>query len=651
MLYLENENDSIVIENPYIRREITFRYGCPVHSVLIRPESGYRWEEAGNRAVLSIPGFDWEHCETTYDEESNIVTFDSNFIVRWVFSPAENAPAIRSQIFVKGHPAEENADVDLPETVTGAENAAPAKKPEREITDSVSHTGNTLKLRSVRFYDRTDACDSLVRQDDAFLYRAAEGFSGSLFFASDPGTGESCVLLKEAPVGIAHLNRTGADLYADYHHLSVSGSGIDYTALSDRHFTPGYPVTVALCRTGAEEETARALYTDACGGFAPYIMSNTWGDRSQDRAVCEEFLKEEIRCAQRLGVDIVQIDDGWQKGRSANSAIAKSDLWNGGFYDSDADFWQPDPVKFPNGFGPLCDYAYSHHVALGLWFSPDMVRHYANWQRDAETLLHFYRAFGIRHFKLDGMLIADKETEQNFIRMCFRLLTESEGRITFNMDITADRRLGYFYEKELGTLFVENRYTDWGNYYPHNTFRNLWQLSHFIPAQKLLFEVLNLRRNQQNYLLPDGTPDPLAPVQYDADYAFAVVMASNPLIWMEMQHLSEEDTERLSALIAVYRQYRDDFIEVIPRGSCPNGYSLSGFEIRGAERSYFIGVRELSPEDSMRIPVERILHTNDPELFCDNDRVVFSDTRKYFFAILRAPLNERSDMVTGGGLA
>ena len=104
-------------------------------------------------------------------------------------------------------------------------------------------------------------------------------------------------------------------------------------------------------------------------------------------------------------------------------------------------------------------------------------------------------------------------------------------------------------------------------FYPHNTLRNLWQTAKYIPAQKLLFEVLNLRRNADNYLLSDGTPDPLAPQGYSPDYVFASVMAANPLIWCEMQHLTEEDRASLASVIAEYKLRRDDFVEVIIKRS------------------------------------------------------------------------------------
>ena len=107
-------------------------------------------------------------------------------------------------------------------------------------------------------------------------------------------------------------------------------------------------------------------------------------------------------------------------------------------------------------------------------------------------------------------------------------------------DITAEQRMGYLAAREYGTLFVENRYTDFGNYYPHRTLRNLWMLARYVPAQRMLFELLNPARNTERY-----RADPLAPGRYTADYLFASVMAAQPLLWMELSGLGRQDAARL----------------------------------------------------------------------------------------------------------
>ncbi len=68
------------------------------------------------------------------------------------------------------------------------------------------------------------------------------------------------------------------------------------------------------------------------------IMMNTWGDRSQDSKVNEAFCLRELGRGVQLGITHFQIDDGWQTGKSPNSAVAKGsfkDIWsNPGLLDT-----------------------------------------------------------------------------------------------------------------------------------------------------------------------------------------------------------------------------------------------------------------------------------------------------------------------------
>lgn len=112
-------------------------------------------------------------------------------------------------------------------------------------------------------------------------------------------------------------------------------------------------------------------------------MSNTWGDRSRDAALCESFMKKELECAEKLGVDIMQLDDGWQKGISANSAKKTAgSVWSSGFYREDPRFWDVDREKFPDGLRAIM----SDDTELALWFSADGDNDYENHERDARRL-------------------------------------------------------------------------------------------------------------------------------------------------------------------------------------------------------------------------------------------------------------------------
>lgn len=66
---------------------------------------------------------------------------------------------------------------------------------------------------------------------------------------------------------------------------------------------------------------------------------------------------------------------------------------------------------------------------------------------------------------------------------------------------------------EYGNVFLENRYTDWQNYYPYWTLRNLWMLSKYVPAERLQIEFLNKWRNAGKY-----AGDRFAPANYGFGY-------------------------------------------------------------------------------------------------------------------------------------
>ena len=75
-----------------------------------------------------------------------------------------------------------------------------------------------------------------------------------------------------------------------------------------------------------------------------------------------------------------------------------------------------------------------------------------------------------------------------------------------------------------GNIFLENRYTDWQNYYPYWTLRNLWMLSKYVPAEKLQIEFLNKWRNTDKY-----KGEVFAPENYSFEYLFATTLAGQPL--------------------------------------------------------------------------------------------------------------------------
>ena len=103
-------------------------------------------------------------------------------------------------------------------------------------------------------------------------------------------------------------------------------------------------------------------------------------------------------------------------------------------------------------------------MQFGLWFAPDSTIDFANWEKDAELLLQLHRELGINYFKLDAIKMHTTRGEGNLHAFFDTVLRESQGRITLDLDVTAEVRPGYFSRTDTGPIFGENRYTNWRSY-------------------------------------------------------------------------------------------------------------------------------------------------------------------------------------------
>ena len=501
---------------------------------------------------------------------------------------ADKTLLILSLRFTEGEPVVE-VQRDLPRAQTLVD-VLGAKEAE-----AAAQLGVTFPLTNIHYVlhaytlsDKTDQHDHPVRAYTTHLNpRMPEEVEGQIFYLENRVSGQTLLFAAETPT--AEGLRAGqegptfawrpsrvAEGQPPHPLLTIRGRRLD-TDVPEA--VTGDRLVIAVgddqILRGYRNYLRRQLFRRSDQGFAPeqahYMMSNTWGDRNRDMRVSEAFISGEIRAAHRLGIDIVQIDDGWQLGRSMNSGDANAPAITEGFYALDPNYWTVDPERFPNGLAALSQEAQDLGLELGLWFTPDPYEEFVNWERDAETVLGLHRETGIRWYKIDFVHIRSGLGERNYKRFLKRLM---DAGLRFSLDVTAQERLGLVHEPAWGTLFLENRYTDFGNYYPHATLRNLWRLAQILPAERLQMEFLNPRRNVDLY-----DADPYGPANYGIDYLFYSVAAANPLFWMELQSLTEADQETLARAIAVYREVRPELRElyVEPVGACPDGSAMTGF--------------------------------------------------------------------------
>lgn len=480
-----------------------------------------------------------------------------------------------------------------------------------DVWQVVSISDPHQRLRAPTLVDQTDQYNELVHQRQWMLHRRELPLRlrGNLFVVEQPLTGTGTIFVKQAPLPPARagdsasvdltvrrpadragfeylLHQTGPDDLETWHILEYEGGETG--------------------RTTALHRWQRGMRPDTAVHRVPVLISNTWGDRSRDGRMRHDFILREIDQAAQLGVDVVQLDDGWQKGTSANSIHAKAHggVWSG-FWDADPDFWTPHPERFPQGFVPLFEHAKKRHVGIGLWYVADSSNQYTNWRQDADQILRLHRDWGVERFKLDGIEAPTHEARRNLRAMFTAIISESAGRIACDLDITggASRRPGYLGAIDLGPIFLENRYTDWPGYWPHLTLRNLWQLSHWIDPQRLRIEFLNNQRNAHKY---EG--DLLAPALYPPATLFAITLFANPLGWFEITGLPEPYRVEVASLVQCWRAHRQAIAagDILPIGQLPDGTTWTGLcsLAPNADKAYAVvfNQRSAAGEAALRLP-------------------------------------------------
>jgi hypothetical protein len=443
-------------------------------------------------------------------------------------------------------------------------------------------------IKTVEFSDQTDRHDNLVREDEFIPFTWPENHKGNLVLANNPADGASFFILKESPNTTSQINYPGYDYTISNKMITVPLSGFDREdATGD--WVKGYTLTIGVGDGNPgnlfslREYLKHSLVYDS--SKHEMIMMNTWGDRGRDGKISEKFILNELETAKKLGITHFQIDDGWQQGLSVNSASASGKLWN----SWTAANWKPNKERFPNGLDNIIQSARDKGIRLGLWFHPSGENDYATWASDASIIINLYKAVGVRYYKIDGVRILNKTAEMNFAKFLDTVKQATQGNVFFDLDLTAGTRGGYFMFRNAGNLFLENRYTDGGNYFPFHTLRNLWMLSQYFPPQLLQIAFLNKWRNENQY----QANDPFAPAHYSFDYLFAITMMAQPLAWMEASGLPRESFTTVP-LIKKYREIMADIHQgmIMPIGNMPDGTSWTGFQSVQDNHGYLLVFRE-----------------------------------------------------------
>lgn len=439
--------------------------------------------------------------------------------------------------------------------------------------------GEHFTLAAVRLITVSDKNDTLTEKRESRVYRGnANPVFGQIFTLTDRVSKAVTLFIIPAPDWFL----PSAEIKDGT--LSVS--------------TGGYPLYVTECKVGEDERLCRDWYREFYKPTELHAMSNTWGDRNGRTRVCDEFIRREIESGADLGLDVMQIDDGWQRGIPEVYDEEERRIFEG-------DFWELKDEIFPNGMRSLAEYAREMGLEIGLWFAPHARYEFEHFERDLEVLKKAYHDWSVRYFKLDMVDLPDRAHCEKMQKLIDEI--RDLGGTSVELDVTAHRRLGYLAPAPFGTIFVENRYTAWSNYYPHRTLRNEWMLSRYIPTSKMQFELINPELCTDKY----SSDDPYRHELYGIDYLFVSVMLSNPLFWMETQFLSEKSRSLLKPLIALWKKYRTELTvaDVSPIGEEPSGESVTGFLADADSSLHLLVFRESTDKNTLTVRLPRAAKT------------------------------------------
>ena len=606
---IELKQDTLTIENNQIKRSWLWNNGNLITCKLEDKGNGLAWQLRNNQPDLSLPGEEKEGSEAsirieevpaslqyTHHLRATVEYKAGNLQVRKILKIYPDCPAIACELYLKGQASQKwikalDNPADLQNIEKLTQNSQGGNVP---VMEQLMLEGKHWQLEAVEFFDVTDRFNTLVRPVHALSYRDCL-YRGNLLFAENTEKEAGFFMLKEAPTSNVQLYYPGGDYLVSEGTFRMVGLGVDSADIKTDEWTKAYSYVTGTFRSG--EKQKRMALRNYQMRIRPFledrdemVMLNTWGDRGQDTRVNEAFCLKELELAAKLGVTHFQIDDGWQAGRSANSAYGGSfkNIWD------NPDYWTPDPDRFPNGLAPIVKRGKELGIEVCLWFNPSIQHDYADWQKDADALIALYEKYGIRTFKIDGTFFDNKLAESRLRSLYDRVMEATGWKAVLNLDATAGRRGGYFFFNEYGNIFLENRYTDWGNYYPYWSLRNLWMLSRYVAPQSLQIEFLNKWRNKEKY-----AGDKFAPSTYSFDYLFAITMAAQPLAWFEASNLPDEAFPT-GEVVKKYKTVQHDFHTgyVFPVGDEPSGKSWCGFQSVKDKKGYFLLFRESNKEEA-----------------------------------------------------
>ncbi len=482
--------------------------------------------------------------------------------VRYHIWAYPGAPGLRAQLWLKAdegfEPADQNAEASLL--------TLPVK-----TADVERHAATYSKFNSARAgrFEQFPMMKRVVvrgapaeteRHDKAALLKLAGSGSALVLVKESPAVDspvrtDSKLLKNMAKRGWSPYRIGGFEVTAG--RVSVTGAGIAGGDLSADEWRQAYATWLVVAGPG-DTAAQRAIksFDRHRYPFVPkrdwYIGANNWGSTPNAKlgqiSSKEPSMLKEIEAAGEMGIEMVQIDDGWQKGTHTSEL---------------------DPEAYPQRWENVKALAKARGVELGLW---------QGWpqQVDIPQLIAELNDGDFAAVKLDFYNTSTFDRLQRMRDIARQIHREVKHPIVINWDITGTQSKdhGFFYGREYGNLWYENQKQhppDHVLYFPWRVLRDAWEIAHYVNLDQVQVPIQNPDRT---YAEPSDAP------RHSQGYCVAIGLMGSPNFFQELKYLTPEARKEIKALLDVYKRARPDMAKGLtyPIGDRPDNASWTGFQ-------------------------------------------------------------------------
>ena len=301
-----------------------------------------------------------------------------------------------------------------------------------------------------------------------------------------------------------------------------------------------------------------------------YTIANTFGNQTQDSppTTTESEVLKEIKSVDDLSIDVLQIDGGWNRSGVKN---------------------QPNPYRpskaseYTEGWENVKRVSQNFGITMGLHYHA----HYCGFQDLKWNFDH-----GFYYYKLDFAMMNHYDAIESVIEKVRKFVAYTNHKAIVNWDVTAPPpRVGYYFAREYGDLYLENRKSEFPEkviYKPSNVLRDGWQLSKYSNLNQYQLIVQNIdlvdKEKSDAYL-------------HTQPYSVAIGLMGTPIFFQSTYLYDKEDREQIRPLMDVYKSHQKEIFTgyVFPLGTKPNNESWTGYQSYHPDRKtgYLMIFREL----------------------------------------------------------